>query len=101
MFHNARKGCPSASGPLRKLVRHSSATEWLRVNILADAVKLTLGPQGRNVILERSFGAPTITNDGISVAKKIELHDQVENMGAQLVREVVSKHPTPPSLEPR
>ena len=71
------------------------------VNILADAVKLTLGPKGRNVMLERSFGAPTITKDGISVAKKIELHDQVENMGAQLVREVVSKHPTPPSLEPR
>jgi len=61
------------------------------VNILADAVKLTLGPKGRNVMLERSFGAPTITKDGVSVAKEIELQDKFENMGAQLVREVASK----------
>ena len=61
------------------------------VNILADAVKVTLGPKGRNVILERSFGAPTITKDGVSVAKEIELKDKFENMGAQMVREVASK----------
>src|SRR5512140_1998109 len=61
------------------------------VNILADAVKVTLGPKGRNVVLERSFGAPTITKDGVSVAKEIELKDSFENMGAQLVKEVASK----------
>ncbi|PQA42220.1 chaperonin GroEL [Amnimonas aquatica] len=61
------------------------------VNILADAVKVTLGPKGRNVILDKSFGAPTITKDGVSVAKEIELKDKFENMGAQLVKEVASK----------
>ena len=61
------------------------------VNILADAVKITLGPKGRNVVLERSFGAPTITKDGVSVAKEIELKDKFENMGAQMVKEVASK----------
>src|SRR5881227_1496338 len=61
------------------------------VNILADAVKITLGPRGRNVVLERSFGAPTITKDGVSVAKEIELKDKFENMGAQMVKEVASK----------
>src|SRR5437870_9402748 len=61
------------------------------VNILARAVKVTLGPKGRNVILERSFGAPTITKDGVSVAKEIELKDRWENMGAQMVKEVASK----------
>ena len=61
------------------------------VNILADAVKVTLGPKGRNVILERSYGAPTITKDGVSVAKEIELKDKFENMGAQMVKEVASK----------
>lgn len=61
------------------------------VNILADAVKATLGPKGRNVLLEKSFGAPTITKDGVSVAKEIELKDKYQNMGAQLVREVASK----------
>ncbi|MGH8850209.1 MAG: TCP-1/cpn60 chaperonin family protein, partial [Casimicrobiaceae bacterium] len=61
------------------------------VNILANAVKITLGPKGRNVVLERSFGAPTITKDGVSVAKEIELKDKFENMGAQLVKEVASK----------
>ncbi|GHD66957.1 chaperonin GroEL [Jeongeupia chitinilytica] len=61
------------------------------VNVLADAVKVTLGPKGRNVVLERSFGAPTITKDGVSVAKEIELKDKFENMGAQLVKEVASK----------
>ncbi len=61
------------------------------VNTLADAVKVTLGPKGRNVILERSFGSPTITKDGVSVAKEIELEDKFENMGAQMVKEVASK----------
>ncbi len=61
------------------------------VNILADAVKVTLGPKGRNVVLDRSFGAPTITKDGVSVAKEIELKDKFENMGAQMVKEVSSK----------
>ena len=61
------------------------------VNTLANAVKITLGPKGRNVVLERSFGAPTITKDGVSVAKEIELKDKFENMGAQMVREVASK----------
>ena len=61
------------------------------VNILANAVKVTLGPKGRNVVLERSYGAPTITKDGVSVAKEIELKDKFENMGAQMVKEVASK----------
>ena len=61
------------------------------VNILANAVKQTLGPRGRNVVLEKSFGAPTITKDGVSVAKEIELQDKFENMGAQMVKEVASK----------
>jgi len=61
------------------------------VNILANAVKVTLGPKGRNVILERSFGAPTVTKDGVSVAKEIELKDRLQNMGAQMVKEVASK----------
>ncbi len=61
------------------------------VNILADAVKITLGPKGRNVVLEKKFGAPTITKDGVTVAKEIELEDKLENMGAQMVREVASK----------
>src|SRR5438128_3823804 len=61
------------------------------VNILADAVRVTLGPKGRNVILDRSYGAPTITKDGVSVAKEIELKDKFENMGAQMVKEVASK----------
>ena len=61
------------------------------VNILADAVKATLGPKGRNVILEKSFGAPTVTKDGVSVAKEVELKDRFENMGAQMVKEVASQ----------
>ena len=67
-------------------------TRMLRgVNILADAVKVTLGPKGRNVVLDKSFGAPRITKDGVSVAKEIELEDKVENMGAQMVKEVASR----------
>src|SRR6202142_2116320 len=61
------------------------------VNILANAVKATLGPKGRNVVLDRSFGAHTVTKDGVSVAKEIELKDKLENMGAQMVKEVASK----------
>ncbi len=61
------------------------------VDILADAVKVTLGPKGRNVVLDKSFGAPRITKDGVTVAKEIELEDKFENMGAQMVREVASK----------
>ena len=61
------------------------------VDALANAVKVTLGPKGRNVILEKKFGAPTITKDGVSVAKEIELEDRLENVGAQMVKEVASK----------
>ena len=61
------------------------------VNTLADAVKVTLGPKGRNVVLDKSFGAPRITKDGVTVAKEIELEDKLENMGAQMVKEVASK----------
>ena len=61
------------------------------VNILADAVKVTLGPKGRNVVIDKSFGAPRITKDGVTVAKEIELEDKFENMGAQMVREVASR----------
>ncbi|MEE9343291.1 MAG: chaperonin GroEL [Gammaproteobacteria bacterium] len=61
------------------------------INILADAVKVTLGPKGRNVVLDKSFGAPTITKDGVSVAKEVELEDKFENMGAQMVKEVASQ----------
>src|SRR5688572_21619987 len=61
------------------------------VNILADAVEVTLGPKGRNVVIERSFGAPLVTKDGVTVAKEIELGDKIQNIGAQLVKEVASK----------
>ncbi|MDR0779173.1 MAG: chaperonin GroEL, partial [Pseudomonadales bacterium] len=61
------------------------------VNLLADAVKVTLGPKGRNVVLDKSFGAPTVTKDGVSVAKEISLKDKFENMGAQMVKEVASQ----------
>ncbi|HUT66309.1 MAG TPA: TCP-1/cpn60 chaperonin family protein, partial [Spirochaetota bacterium] len=61
------------------------------VDKLANAVKVTLGPKGRNVVLDKKFGAPTITNDGVTIAKEIELEDPFENMGAQLVKEVATK----------
>src|ERR1700738_3167904 len=61
------------------------------VNKLADAVKVTLGPKGRNVVIDKKFGAPTITNDGVTIAKEVELDDPFENMGAQLVKEVATK----------
>ena len=70
----------------------SARARMLRgINTLADAVKITLGPKGRNVVLDKSFGAPTVTKDGVSVAKEIELKDKLENMGAQMVKEVASK----------
>jgi chaperonin GroEL len=61
------------------------------VNVLADAVKATLGPRGRNVVIEKSWGSPTVTKDGVTVAKEIELEDKVQNLGAQMVTEVASK----------
>ncbi len=61
------------------------------INQLADAVKVTLGPKGRNVVIDKKFGSPTITKDGVTVAKEIDLKDPLENMGAQMVREVASK----------
>ncbi|HNR78895.1 MAG TPA: TCP-1/cpn60 chaperonin family protein, partial [Mesotoga infera] len=61
------------------------------VDAVAEAVKITIGPKGRNVVLEKSWGSPTITNDGVSIAKEIELEDKFENLGAQLVKEVASK----------
>src|SRR4026209_1703687 len=78
--------------PAKEVRFHESARAKMvhGLNILADAVKVTLGPKGRNVVLERSFGAPTVTKDGVSVAKEIELKDKFENMGAQMVKEVAS-----------
>src|ERR1700730_7423562 len=70
---------------------HSRQAILRGVNQLADAVKVTLGPEGRNVVLEKKFDGPTITKDGVTVAKEIELYDPLENMGAQMVREVASK----------
>src|ERR1700742_1247205 len=77
----------------KQVVFHGDARERILngVNILADAVKVTLGPKGRNVVIDKSFGAPRITKDGVTVAKEIELEDKFENMGAQMVREVASK----------
>jgi chaperonin GroEL len=66
----------------------------LGIDVLADAVRVTLGPKGRNVLLDKSWGAPRITKDGVTVAKEIELGDKFENMGAQMVREVASKTST-------
>ena len=67
------------------------------LNALADAVRVTLGPKGRNVVLEKKWGAPTITNDGVSIAKEIELEDPYEKIGAELVKEVASKTSTSPA----
>src|SRR5881394_2383213 len=74
----------SFSDDARHLLEHG-------VNALADAVKVTLGPKGRNVVLDKKFGAPTITNDGVTIAKEIELSNPYENLGAQLVKEVATK----------
>ena len=77
----------------KRIVHGADARDRIRrgVDILADTVKVTLGPKGRNVVFERSFGSPSITKDGVTVAKEIELEDRLENMGAQMVREVASK----------
>jgi chaperonin GroEL len=77
----------------KEIIYHESARNLILagVNALADAVKVTLGPKGRNVVIEKSYGAPTITKDGVTVAKEIELEDRFENMGAQMVKEVASK----------
>src|ERR1700755_312173 len=85
---------PGATHMAAKDVKFSSDARdrMLRgVDILANAVKVTLGPKGRNVVIDKSFGAPRITKDGVTVAKEIELEDKFENMGAQMVREVASK----------
>src|SRR5512142_1716405 len=78
--------------PAKEIKFHHHARQRIvaGANVLADAVKVTLGPKGRNVVLDRSFGAPTVTKDGVSVAKEIELKDKFENMGAQMVKEVAS-----------
>src|SRR2546428_8188607 len=74
------------------LVKEEARASLLRgVNVIARAVKVTLGPKGRNVVLDKKFGSPTITKDGVAVAKEIELKDPYENMGAQMIKEVASK----------
>ena len=78
-------------GKILEFDEHARRAMERGVNILADTVKVTLGPKGRNVVISKSFGAPTITNDGVTIAKEIELSDPVENMGAQLVKEVATK----------
>src|SRR5512136_1874828 len=82
----------------KEIVYHESARNLILsgVNALADAVKVTLGPKGRNVVLEKSFGSPTVTKDGVTVAKEIELDDSYENMGAQMVKGVAQKTTTAP-----
>src|SRR2546427_10320286 len=77
----------------KEIVYNETARNYILqgVNALPDAVKVTLGPKGRNVVIEKSFGSPTVTKDGVTVAKEIELEDKFENMGAQRVREVASK----------
>jgi chaperonin GroEL len=71
------------------------------IDKLADTVKITLGPKGRNVVLDKKYGAPLITNDGVTIAKEIELEEPFENMGAQMVKEVASKPTTRPATAPR
>src|SRR5437879_13433654 len=77
----------------KQLAYDSDARQALKrgVDKVADAVRITIGPKGRNVVLDKKFGSPTITNDGVTIAKEIELEDAFENMGAQLVKEVASK----------
>src|SRR5277367_2368525 len=77
----------------KEIIYHESARNLILagVNALADAVKVTLGPKGRNVVIEKSYGSPTITKDGVTVAKEVELFDKFEDMGAKMVREVASK----------
>ena len=77
----------------KKIIYGQQARESLQkgIDTLADTVKITLGPKGRNVVLERKFGSPLVTNDGVTIAKEIELEDAFENMGAQIVKEVATK----------
>ncbi|MEG0020208.1 MAG: TCP-1/cpn60 chaperonin family protein, partial [Oscillospiraceae bacterium] len=77
----------------KKIVYGQEARESLQkgINCLADTVKITLGPKGRNVVLDRKFGSPLVTNDGVTIAKEIEVSDPLENMGAQMLREVATK----------
>src|SRR3990167_3852358 len=77
----------------KQIVFNIEAREALKRGVyqVANAVKITLGPKGRNVVLEKSFGAPTITNDGVTIAKEIELPNKLENLGAEIVKEVASK----------
>src|SRR6056300_1242473 len=77
----------------KQILFDTSARDQLKngVDALANAVKVTLGPKGRNVVIDKKFGSPTVTKDGVSVAKEIELKDPIENMGAQMVKEVASK----------
>src|SRR3989304_1729805 len=79
--------------PAKQLIFSEDARKALRrgMDILADAVKVTLGPKGRNVILDKKFGPPTVCSDGVTIAKEIELKDPFENMGAQLIKEAASK----------
>src|ERR1051326_4595584 len=70
---------------------HSRRAVLHGINQLADAVKVTLGPKGRNVVIDKKFGSPTVTKDGVTVAKEVELEDEIENMGAQMVKEVATK----------
>src|SRR5258706_69618 len=69
----------------------TKTTQKYKVHPLADAVKVTLGPKGRNVVIDKKFGSPTVTKDGVTVAKEVELEDEIENMGAQMVKEVATK----------
>ena len=74
-----------------KFHEHARTKIVAGVNILADAVKVTLGPRGRNFVIEKSWGSPTVTKDGVTVAKEVEIENQLQNMGAQMVKEVASK----------
>ena len=87
----------------KQLAFDVSARDSLKqgVDQLARAVKVTLGPKGRNVVLDKKFGSPTVTKDGVTVAKEVELEDPYENMGAQMVKEVASRRPTSPGMEPQ
>src|SRR3990167_8357754 len=77
----------------KQIQYQESARKKLKVGVdkLANTVKVTLGPKGRNVVLDKGFGAPTITNDGVTIAKEIELEDKIENLGAEIIKEVASK----------
>src|ERR671925_976063 len=79
--------------PAKQLEFNTEARARLKrgVDQLADAVKVTLGPKGRNVVIDKKFGSPTVTKDGVTVAKEVELEDEIENMGAQMVKEVATK----------